>query len=134
MRMMHDVLPGRIKYIRKTWPYKTMKVTDWRSARTRLNEAELNQYIPDFDGSYDLEYNAIQIPFSKKKIDLELLDRQFVMKFTNYDFYGVLDQLAEVGARKIAFAETDIYIDISNLAAKAICSQGNPWMPEVSCQ
>ena len=130
MRCLHDVLPGRIDLYRRWDPRKTLKVTDWKFTRTRLNEKELDQTIPYFDGEYAPEYLAIQIPFVNKKINLREADKKFVSRFSEIDFEFAQDQLKEVGLGKMKLQDLSLMPYLVEMAQKSICSDDNPWIDQ----
>jgi hypothetical protein len=98
-----------------------------------LNEKELAQALKPFDGDYDKEYRNIQIPFGPK-LDLKEIDRKFIEKFSPYKQADMLRELADVGAGRISIDQWSFVHHVDDLFAKAICSEGNRWMPEVPCQ
>jgi hypothetical protein len=131
LRGLHDVLPGRVKLFDRS--RKELVLTDFLSAKTRLHEKELAQTLRPFDGDYDKEYRNIQIPFGPK-LDLKEIDRKFIEKFSPYKQADMLRELAEVGAGRLSIDQWSFVHHVDELFAKAICSEGNEWMPEVSCQ
>ena len=133
MRAMHDILPGKISLIRRFAPIKEFTVTDWKFARLKLNDKELDQEIPSFDGKYAEEYRSISIPFTNRTIDLREIDKEFVEKFSDYDFEAMQTELQSLGSDEISFKGLSFGEDLELMLQKAICSNGNVWMPKVDC-
>lgn len=132
MRGLHDILPGRIKLFDRIGR-KELDVTNLFLAKTRLNQKELDQEIPYYNGDYDEEYLAIKIPFSKKTINLKALDGEFIDKFSPYKQSEMLEELALVGKGELSISELGFVQHLGELYAKGICSEGNQWMPVVKC-
>jgi hypothetical protein len=132
-RSMHDILPGRARFIRRgLWFlfFPRFRVTNLFLAKTMLNEAELNQPIKDFDGRYDREYERIRIPFAGITINLTEADRKFIEKFSNYSQLAMLEQLGMVGRNEKTMESVDFMQHATILMKKAICPTGNTWMPQ----
>lgn len=134
LRGLHDILPGRVNtYDRKI--LKDFALTNFLFAKFRLNEKEMNQVIPNFNGDYAEEYKNIQIPFSKKVVNLKEVDGKFIERWSSYKQEEMLQELAEVGKGKRHLSEVSFMYEVVMMARKAICPMGNQWMPhEVSCQ
>ncbi|NRA64227.1 MAG: hypothetical protein HRU19_07055 [Pseudobacteriovorax sp.] len=133
MRAMHDILPGRIDLKRRFALVKSFRVTDWKFNRLRLNEDELNQPIPTFDGAYAPEYRDISIPFTNVNIDLRKVDKDFVETFSGYDFELMQEELQLLGSDQIRFNDLSFSADLILMLKKSLCSNNNPWMPVTSC-
>ena len=132
LRGMHDILPGKVKLFNRLGR-KELKLTNMLFAKTRLNEQELNQEVPYFDGDYDYEYQNIKIPFTKVTVNLKKVDGEFIEKFSPYKQADMLAELKTVGEGKLHISEVSFMHHISDLYAKGMCSLGNDWMPEFDC-
>jgi len=134
LRGLHDILPGRVK----TYGRPVMRdfaLTNFIFARFKLNEKELNQVIPYFNGDYAEEYKAINIPFSRKTVNLKAVDGAFIEKWSPYKQEDMLRELGEVGQGRRTLGEVSFMFHIFDLASKAICPLNNKWMPEeVECR
>lgn len=134
LRGMHDILPGKVKLIDRRFR-KELVLTNFLTAKTRLNEKELNQEIPYFDGDYDYEYQNIKIPFSKKTINLKKVDGEFIEKFSPYKQADMLSELKLVGEGRLNISEVSFVQHLEELYAKGICPLDNKWMPqEITCR
>jgi hypothetical protein len=132
MRALHDILPGRIKLFNRN--QNELIVTNVWKAKTFLNEQEMNQSIRFYDGDYDQEYLKINIPFTRKDVNLKQVDGEFIARFSPYRQEDMLEELKLVGKKKLKMAEVSFIQHLYKLFAKGICSQGNQWMPqEVIC-
>lgn len=129
MRGLHDILPGKIKLYRPI--FKEFDLTNALTAKTVLNEKEMNQVIPYYDGKYDEAYLHVKIPFSRKVIDLNKIDGDFIKKFSPWTQEEMLADLGRVGRGEIALGDVFFMHHIHELFAKGICPQG--LMPEVAC-
>lgn len=133
LRAMHDILPGRVVLFDRIGR-KELVLTNFFSAKTRLNEKEMNQQLRNFDGDYDAEYKRIEIPFTGKVINLMDIDREFIEKFSPYRQSEMLADLASVGRGEKAMSQLHFASHLTDLFSKAFCSKGNAWMPqEVPC-
>lgn len=133
LRGLHDILPGRVKTFGRP-VLRDFALTNFVFAKFRLNEKELHQVIPYFDGDYAAEYKAIKIPFSKKTINLKAIDGAFIEKWSPYKQAEMLEELARVGEGRLALGDVSFMPHIYELASKAICPTENRWMPrEVIC-
>ena len=135
MRCLHDILPGHIKLYDRLFR-KSLKVTDWKFTKTRLNDKELNQEVKFFDGSYDKEYLAIRIPVPFKNISINLrkLDKEFVEKFSDFDFEQIQLELKDIGTTNGSISQLEIYDTLLEMARKSICPAGSQWMDQsVEC-
>lgn len=133
MRGLHDILPGRVKLFDRIGR-RELNVTNVWFAKTRLNDKEMDQEIPYYNGDYDPEYKAIKIPFSRKVINLKQVDAEFIEKFSPYTQDEMLSELKLMGEGKISSHEVQFMQHLKELFAKGICPVNNNWMPEVSCQ
>lgn len=133
LRGMHDILPGRVKLFDRVGR-KELKLTNMLFAKTRLNEKELNQEVPYFDGDYDYEYQNIKIPFTKVTVNLKKVDGEFIEKFSPYKQADMLAELKAVGEGKAKISEVSFMHHLEELYAKGMCSMDNEWMPEVTCR
>lgn len=134
LRGMHDILPGRAKLFGRP-VLKDFALTNPLFAKLKLNEKEMNQEVKYFDGDYDYEYQNIKIPFTSKIINLKAIDGAFIEKFSPYKQADMLKELAEVGAGKKGLHQVSFVHNIGELVSKAICPEGNEWMPqEVVCE
>lgn len=133
LRGMHDILPGRVKLFDRVGR-KELKLTNMLFAKTRLNEKELNQEVPYFDGDYDYEYQNIKIPFTKVTVNLKKVDGEFIEKFSPYKQADMLAELKAVGEGKAKISEVSFMHHLEELYAKGMCSIDNEWMPEVTCR
>lgn len=129
-RSLHDILPGRINLYRRYNPMKSIKLTNFLFAKLYLNTNELNQEIKYFNGDYDEEYKNISIPFSKKKINLKEVDKNFIEKFSNYKQDEMLAELKKVGLKEIKISQVYFIHHLRTLFSKGICSTNNLWMPQ----
>lgn len=136
MRALHDILPGRIKLYRgKFNPRKKLKLTNFLTAKTKLNQKELNQKIKYFDGDYDKEYKSIKIPFSKKRINLKAVDGKFIEKFSPYKHQEMLAELAMVGKKEKDLKDVSFIHHIQDLFAKGVCQTDNKWIQnDIPCE
>lgn len=134
LRGLHDILPGRVQLFRGP-VFKDFALTNFLLAKLRLNEKEMNQVIPFFDGDYAPEYQHIRVPFKKDPIDLKKIDEAFIEKFSPYKQEDMLQALGKVGRGEKALSEVFFMRHVFDLVAKAICPEGNQWMPQkVSCE
>lgn len=131
MRCLHDILPGHIKLYNRIFR-KSLKVTDWKFTKTRLNKMELDQEVKFFDGQYDPEYLAIGIPVPFKNISINLrkLDKGFVEKFSDFDFEQIQLHLKEIGETDGNISQLEIYDTLLEMAMKSICPKGNKWIDQ----
>lgn len=133
LRAMHDILPGRAKLYGRLL-MKDFEVTNFLFAKLILNEKELNQVLPYFNGDYADEYKHIKIPFTSKFVNLKEVDGKFIEKFSPYRQADMLEELARVGRGELLISEVSFIQHIQELVAKAICPRGNSWMPQdISC-
>ncbi|AGH94383.1 hypothetical protein A11Q_163 [Pseudobdellovibrio exovorus JSS] len=133
LRAMHDILPGRIELFDRIGR-KELVLTNFFTAKTRLNEKEMNQQLRNFDGDYDAEYKRIEIPFTGKVINLMDIDREFIEKFSPYRQSEMLADLAAVGRAEKSMQQVHFASHLTDLFSKAFCSKGNAWMPqEIPC-
>ena len=130
LRGMHDVLPGRVKLFGR-WS-KELTLTDYWGSNTRLNEQEPAQPIRTFDGDYDEEYKNIKIPFGPT-LSLKEIDRKFIEKFSPLRQNEMLATLAEVGRGEREISTVYFIDHLDALFTKAICPNGNAWMPAYPC-
>lgn len=134
LRGLHDILPGKVQVYGRV-VIREFALTNFLFAKFELSEREMNQVIPFFNGDYADEYKAIKIPFSRKIVNLKEVDGAFIEKWSPFKQEEMLRELAEVGEGSRALGEVTFMGHISDLAAKAICPEGNKWMPqEVACQ
>lgn len=131
LRGMHDILPGRARLFGRA--QSEIVLTNFFTAKTMLNQQELEQYLKPFDGDYDAEYRQIQIPFGPV-IDLMEIDRKFIERFSYLRHSEMLTALAEVGREERAIHDVFFIHHIDDLFAKAICPIGNVWMPKYPCR
>ena len=68
---MSSTFFGHIKLYNRLFR-KSLKLTDWKFTKTRLNDMELDQEVKFFDGKYDEEYLAIRIPVPFQNISINL--------------------------------------------------------------
>lgn len=129
LRAMHDILPGRVKLYDRSFR-RELVMTSFFTAKTMLNEKELNQPLKPFDGDYDSEYKAIKIPFSGVTINLKKVDGQFIEKFSPYRQTDMLAELALVGQGRKLLQETSFAFRLRDLIGKALCAENNPYMPQ----
>ena len=133
-RAMHDILPGRARYIDRgffrTYIIRSFKVTNLFKAKTMLNDQELDQELKDFDGKYDKEYQAIKIPFAGLTINLTEADREFIETFSPFIQVEMLAELGRVGRGEIPMANVSFISHASTLLRKGICGTDNVWMPQ----
>lgn len=136
-RGMHDILPGRARYLGRglhSMIRRSFALTNLFRAKIMLNERELSQAIPDFDGKYDSEYENIRIPFTRIVINLKLADKVFIEKFSAYKQDDMLVELGRVGRGEILMTDVDFMDHAVKLLRKAICPTNNKWMPQdVNC-
>lgn len=132
MRGLHDILPGRVKLIDRKGR-KELDVTNFLYAKTFLNEKEMNQQIIYFNGDYDMEYTKINIPFSRKTVNLKEVDREFIEKYSPYKQAEMLKDLAQVGKGEIHISDVSWTKHLEELFMKGICPVGYRWMPEITC-
>lgn len=128
LRGMHDILPGKARLDRQMM--KEFKLTNPLFAKLKLNKEEMDQVVPYFDGDYDYEYQNIKIPFTKVKVDLKKVDREFIEKFSPYTQEYMLSELGKVGRGEMHISEVFFVHHLFELVSKAICPEGNPWMPQ----
>ena len=134
LRGLHDILPGRVQLFRGVI-FKDFALTNFLLARLRLNDQELNQVIPFFDGDYAPEYQKIRIPFRRGTINLKEIDAAFIEKFSPYRQEDMLRELKEVANGQKALSRVFFMKHIFDLVSKGICSEGNQWMPEdIACE
>lgn len=129
LRAMHDILPGRVKVFDRPL-MKDFEITNFLFAKFKLNEKELNQVIPYFDGDYAAEFKHIKIPFTDKFVNLKEVDGKFIEKFSPYKQADMLAELGKVGAGEMLLSEVSFIHHIHDLVAKAICPNNNQWMPQ----
>ena len=132
MRGLHDILPGRVKLYDRMGRSE-LDVTNFLFAKTFLNEKELNQAIAYYNGDYDQEYKMINIPFSRKTINLKEVDGEFIDKYSPYKQVDMLQDLALLGKGEISVNDVSWMNHLEELFMKGICPVGNRWMPEVTC-
>lgn len=134
LRALHDILPGRVKLFDR--PMRSeLVVTNLMTAKTMLNEKELNQELKGFDGDYDPEYKAIKIPFTKKTINLKEIDGKFIGKYGPYPQDMMLEELSDVGNGHIKISEVSFIRFVYDLVGKGICPLDNKWMPQdIACE
>jgi hypothetical protein len=128
LRAMHDILPGRAKLFDGL--RKSFDVTNFLNAKIKLSEKELDQELKNFDGDYDPEYKSINIPFSKKVVNLKEIDRKFIEKFSPYKHSEMLEELARFGSGEITSSEVSFMHHFYELVSKGICYKGNIYMPD----
>lgn len=128
LRAMHDILPGRVLLFDRPGRSELV-LTNFMTARTRLNEKEMHQQLRNFDGDYDAEYKRIEIPFTGKIINLMEIDREFIEKFSPYRQVDMLAELASVGRGEKQMHEIYFGSHLNDLYRKAFCAAGNNWMP-----
>lgn len=134
LRALHDILPGRVKLFDRPMR-KELVMTNLFTAKTMLNEKELNQEIKGFDGDYDPEYKAIKIPFTKKTINLKEIDGKFIGKYGPYPQYMMLEELADVGKGNLKISDVSFIHFVYDLVSKGMCPLDNQWMPQdVACE
>lgn len=129
LRAMHDILPSKIELFDRIGR-KELVLTNFFTAKTRLNAKEMNQQLRNFDGDYDAEYKRIEIPFTGKIINLMEIDREFIEKFSPYRQSEMLTELASVGRGEKPMGQIYFGSHLTDLFAKAFCSLENPWMPQ----
>jgi len=129
MRGLHDILPGKIKLYRPI--FKEFDLTNALTAKTVLNQKELDQPIPFYDGKYDEAYHNVKIPFTRRVIDLNKIDGDFIKKFSPWTQEDMLADLGRAGRGEIALGDVFFIHHIEELFSKGICPQG--LMPEVPC-
>ena len=133
LRGLHDILPGKVQVYGRP-VIREFALTNFLFAKFILNERELNQTIPYFNGDYAEEYKAINIPFSSKIVNLKEVDGAFIEKWSPFKQDEMLRELAEVGEGSRALGDVSFMGHIYDLASKAICPLGNQWMPQqVAC-
>ncbi|WP_413294533.1 hypothetical protein ACLSU7_05370 [Bdellovibrio sp. HCB185ZH] len=133
IRGFHDLLPGRIKLYGRV--RNELKLTSVLTAKTVLNERELAQPLKPFDGDYDAEYKAIKIPFTKVVLNLKEIDRKFIEKYSDFKQADMLAQLAKVGKGEMTVHELSFAPPVRELFRKAMCGEGNRYMPqEMVCE
>jgi hypothetical protein len=128
LRAMHDILPGRAKLFDGL--RKSFDVTNFLNAKIKLSEKELDQEIKNFDGDYDPEYKSINIPFSKKIVNLKEVDKKFIEKFSPFKHDEMLEELLRFGSGEITGDEVSFMHHFYELVSKAICSKDNIYMPK----
>lgn len=134
LRSMHDILPGRVKLYDR-FGRNELVLTNFLTAKTMLNEKELNQSLKPFDGDYDAEYKAIRIPMSKVVLNLKEIDGKFIEKFSPYKQAEMLAELKSIGEGKKEFKDLSYGHEIVSMFSKALCSKGNQWMPlDIPCK
>lgn len=132
MRGLHDILPGRVELYRRFG--RDFKVTSFFKRKLYLNDLELDQIIPYYNGDYDQEYQEIKIPLIPVVIDLKKADRDFIEKFSPYKQEQMLAELKLVGEGVLQIHEVSFIHHIYKLFQKGICSKGNEWIPEtITC-
>ncbi|UOF02567.1 hypothetical protein [Bdellovibrio reynosensis] len=129
LRGLHDLLPGRIKLYDRTFRSE-LKLTNFMTAKTFLNDRELAQDLKPFDGDYDPEYKAIEIPFSNVVLNLKEIDRKFIEKFSHFKHDQMLAELAKVGAGEMTMQQLSFAAELRGLFRKAMCGEGNAYMPQ----
>lgn len=129
MRGLHDILPAKIALYRR-WRSE-FDVTNALTAKTILNEKELQQTIPFYDGAYDEAYTRVKIPFTRKIINLNVIDGNFIKKFSPWTQEEMLEDLGRAGRGEIALGEVFFMPHLHELFSKGICPVG--LMPKVSC-
>ncbi len=129
LRGLHDILPGKVNVYGRP-VIREFALTNFLFAKFVLNEREMNQTIPFFNGDYAEEYKAIKIPFSSKVVNLKAVDGAFIEKWSPFKQEEMLRELGEVGEGSRALSEVSFMGHIHDLAAKAICPLGNQWMPQ----
>lgn len=133
LRSLHDILPGRIALYDR-FGRKELKLTNFLTAKTHLNEKELLQSLKNFDGDYDQEYKEISIPMSTKKLNLKEIDGKFIEKFSPYKQAAMLAELKRVGQGEMALKDVSYAHEFVSMFAKAVCAKNNLWMPtEIPC-
>lgn len=133
MRGLHDILPGKVKLFGRK--KSELVLTNVWKAKTFLNEKEMNQAIKNFDGDYDDEYKHINIPFTRKDINLMKVDGEFIEKFSPYNQSEMLAELALVGKGEIQIEEVFFIHHLEELFSKGICSKNNLWISqEIPCE
>lgn len=133
LRGLHDILPGRVKTFGRPI-MRDFALTNFVFAKFKLNQRELNQVIPYFNGDYAEEYKAINIPFSSKVVNLKEVDGKFIEKFSPYKQADMLRELGEVGEGRRTLDQVSFIHHIHDLASKAICPLNNQWMPQdIAC-
>ena len=125
LRAMHDILPGKARLIGRKLRSEIVLTQLW-SAKTFLNEQELDQEIKYFDGSYDSEYLKIWVPF--KYINLKQVDGEFIKKHSHFSQKDMLAELALVGGGKISIQNLSFNSYLIDLFSKGICHHGNEWI------
>jgi hypothetical protein len=128
LRAFHDILPGRANLYRKAFPLKSFNLTNFLFSKLYLNQRELDQEIPYFNGDYDLEYQNIKIPFTKVRLDLKEIDRKFIEEFSPYTQKEMLEELKLVGEGEININEVTFIHHIEELYRKGFCSKDNKWI------
>lgn len=129
LRAMHDILPGRVLLFDRPGRSELV-LTNFMTAKTRLNEKEMNQQLRNFDGDYDTEYKRIEIPFTGKIVNLMEIDREFIEKFSPYRQAEMLAELASVGHGEKSMNGIYFGTHLNDLYRKAFCAAGNQWMPQ----
>ncbi|WP_413560807.1 hypothetical protein [Bdellovibrio sp. HCB209] len=133
IRGFHDLLPGRIHLYGRL--RNELKLTSIMTAKTVLNDRELMQELKPFDGDYDEEYKAMKIPFTKVVLNLKEIDRKFIEKYSDFKQADMLAQLAKVGAGEMTIHELSFAPPVRNLFRKAMCGEGNHYMPQnMACE
>ncbi|WP_408097126.1 hypothetical protein ACJVC5_19005 [Peredibacter sp. HCB2-198] len=132
MRGLHDILPGKVRLFDRMGRTE-LDVTNFMFAKTFLNEKEMNQEIAYYNGDYDEEYKKINIPFSRKTINLKEVDGEFIEKYSPYKQIDMLQDLAQLGKGEITVNDVSWMRHLEDLFMKGICPVGNRWMPEVTC-
>ncbi|WPU64114.1 hypothetical protein [Peredibacter starrii] len=132
MRGLHDILPGKVQLFDRMGRSE-LDVTNFLFAKTFLNEKEMNQVIAYYNGDYDEEYKKINIPFSRKTINLKEVDGEFINKYSPYKQAEMLQDLALLGKGQITVFDVSWMRHLEELFMKGICPVGNRWMPEVTC-
>ena len=129
LRAFHDILPGRVRTYRgPLYPIKGFKLTNFLFAKFYLNERELDQQIPYFDGDYDKEYKNIKIPFTRVVINLKEVDRKFIEKYSRYRQDEMLEELRLVGAGELDIQSVSFIHHIVELFQKGTCRNNNQWI------
>jgi hypothetical protein len=104
-------------------------------AKLQLNDKELEQVIPYFNGDYAEEYKNIRIPFSNKTVNLKEIDAKFIEKFSPYKQADMLAELGSVGRGEKNIRDVSFIHHLHDMISKAICPVGNEWMPsQIPCE
>ena len=117
MRILHDILPGRI--FRSNG--EEFCVTEAKTAKTILDDQELSKKISLYDGRYDPEYQDIEIPlflFFKLHLNLEAIDATFIQE-AGLDPLKSKEELVRVGQGELGMDKTSFGKYLLSLFAKA---------------